>query len=106
MSPIFLIIVPVWFSSMIPDFVRSGNGEPVDFAVRIAVNDVWVRKVGRRGISRVVLLENFSGFFVTWKRRFGRIGRRTRFIVRGRARLQSGAAQGATNEVVLLMEHC
>ena len=91
---------------MIPDFVDRGDSEPIDFSVRIAVDDVWMRVVLGRGISRVVLLENFSGFFVTWKRRFGRIGRRTRFIVRGRARLQSGAAQGATNEVVLLMEHC
>lgn len=100
------MIVPVWFSSMIPDFVDRGDSEPIDFSVRIAVDDVWMREILGRGISRVVLLENFSGFFVTWKRRFGRIGRRTRFIVRGRARLQSGAAQGATNEVVLLMEHC
>lgn len=91
---------------MIPDFVDRGDSEPIDFSVRIAVDDVWMREILGRGISRVVLLENFSGFFVTWKRRFGRIGRRTRFIVRGRARLQSGAAQGATNEVVLLMEHC
>lgn len=100
------MIVPVWFSSMIPDFVDRGDSEPIDFSVRIAVDDVWMREILGRGISRVVLLENFSGFFVTWKRRFGRIGRRTRFIVRGRARLQSGAAQGATNGVVLLMEHC
>ena len=100
------MILPVWFSSMIPDFVDRGDSEPIDCSVRIAVDDVWMREILGRGISRVVLLENFSGFFVTWKRRFGRIGRRTRFIVRGRARLQSGAAQGATNEVVLLMEHC
>lgn len=91
---------------MIPDFVDRGDSEPIDFSVRIAVDDVWMREILGRGISRVVLLENFSGFFVTWKRRFGRIDRRTRFIVRDRARLQSGAAQGATNEVVLLMEHC
>ena len=91
---------------MIPDFIDRGDSEPIDFSVRIAVDDVWMREILGRGISRVVLLENFSGFFVTWKRRFGRIDRRTRFIVRGRARLQSGAAQGATNEVVLLMEHC
>ena len=41
---------------MIPNFICGGDSKPVDFAVRIAVNDVWVREIGRRGISRMILL--------------------------------------------------
>ena len=41
---------------MIPDFVDRGDSKPIDFSVRIAVDDVWMRVVLGRGISRMVLL--------------------------------------------------